>query len=82
MVVAIRTTTIFSRLIVCGYTYLLTLQAFLSVGVNLAVLPPTGISLPFFSYGGTSNLFFLLGVGLMLSVSKFDNRNFLTEELE
>lgn len=82
MAVAIRTTTIFSRLIVCGYTYLLTLQAFLSVGVNLAVLPPTGISLPFFSYGGTSNLFFLLGVGLMLSVSKFDNRNFLTEELE
>lgn len=71
--IAKRTTTLFSRILACGYTYLITLQAYLSIGVNVGILPPTGISLPFFSYGGTSNLFFLCGAGLLLSVSKFDN---------
>lgn len=67
-----RTRTLFGRVLASGITYLLTLQAYLSIGVNLALLPPTGISLPFFSYGGTSNIFFLVGAGLLLSVSKYD----------
>lgn len=74
MGIARNTRTLFGRILACGYTYLITLQSYLSIGVNVGVLPPTGISLPFFSYGGTSNLFFLVGAGLLLSVSKYDQR--------
>jgi cell division protein FtsW len=36
----------------------------------VGVVPPTGITLPFFSYGGTANLFFLIAVGIILAVSR------------
>lgn len=74
LLVAKRAKSMYGRILAAGYTYLLTLQAFFSIGVNLGLLPPTGISLPFFSYGGTSNLFFMIGAGLLLSVSKFDQQ--------
>lgn len=45
-------------------------QALLNIGVATRSIPPTGISLPFFSYGGTSNLFFLISIGLILAVSR------------
>lgn len=51
-------------LFVYGVFFYLTLQSVISWGVNLALLPTTGISLPLFSYGGTSLVisYFLLGV--------------------
>lgn len=73
--IALRTTTNYAQIIATGYSFLITIQAALSIGVNIAVLPPTGISLPFFSYGGTSNLFFLLSIGLLLNVSKYSMDN-------
>lgn len=52
----------------------LTLQIGLQVGLNVAVvsnlLPNTGISLPFFSYGGTSILMLMLQMGVVLSISR------------
>lgn len=52
----------------------LTIQIGLQVAINVAVvsnlLPNTGISLPFFSYGGTSILMLLLQMGVVLSISK------------
>jgi cell division protein FtsW len=53
-----------------GYTVLITTQALLNIGVATRSLPATGISLPFFSYGGTSNLFFMLAIGFILAVSR------------
>ena len=67
---ALRTSGPFSTVIVFGYTSLVALQAFLNIGVAAGVLPPTGISLPLFSWGGTANFFFLLGIGLLLSASR------------
>ncbi len=64
----------FCALLAGGYTMLISIQAFLNIGVATHTLPPTGISLPFFSYGGTSNLFFLLGIGLLLAVSRSGQR--------
>lgn len=69
--VVTRTRDIFSRLLSLGYVFLLTIQGVLSIAVNVGVVPPTGISLPFFSFGGTSNLFFLFAAGCILSISKF-----------
>lgn len=60
----------FPRILAVGYTTLIVLQAFLNIGVAMGVVPPTGITLPFFSAGGSANLFFLIAVGLLLSVSR------------
>jgi cell division protein FtsW len=60
----------FSRILSVGYTCLIIIQAFLNIGVAMGVVPPTGITLPFFSAGGSANLFFLVAVGLLLSVSR------------
>ncbi|MBR4010801.1 MAG: cell division protein FtsW [Clostridiales bacterium] len=61
---------LFTRILTTGYTALLTLQAFLNIGVATGAIPPTGITLPFFSYGGTANFFFMISVGMILSVSR------------
>lgn len=71
MRVALRTKSLFNQVIATGFSSLIAIQAFLSIAVNLKVFIPTGISLPFFSYGGTSNIFFLVGIGLLLNVSKY-----------
>ncbi len=65
-----RATSTFGSIIAAGYTILLALQALLNIGVATNSIPPTGISLPFFSYGGSSNLIFLMAVGMVLSVSR------------
>lgn len=45
------------------------LQALIHIGVNVGVLPITGITLPFISYGGTSLVACLMGTGILLSIS-------------
>jgi len=59
-----------AAILAAGYTVLITTQALLNIGVATRSLPATGISLPFFSYGGTSNLFFMLAIGFILGVSR------------
>lgn len=59
-----------AAMLAAGYTALISIQALLNIGVATRTLPATGISLPFFSYGGTSNLFFLLAIGFLLGVSR------------
>ncbi|MDD4368660.1 MAG: FtsW/RodA/SpoVE family cell cycle protein [Oscillospiraceae bacterium] len=75
LVIALKTHGLFARILAFGYAVFLPLQAFLSMAVNLKVFFPTGISLPFFSYGGTSNIFFLTSCGILLSISKFAIRS-------
>jgi len=70
LVVAWRARNVFSRIMAVGYTCLIAIQAFFNIGVAVGAIPPTGITLPFFSYGGTANLFFLIAVGLILAVSR------------
>ncbi|NLA95476.1 MAG: FtsW/RodA/SpoVE family cell cycle protein [Clostridiaceae bacterium] len=59
-----------AMLVAAGNTILITVQAFLNMAVSVSLIPTTGISLPFFSYGGTANFFFALASGLVLCVSK------------
>lgn len=70
MRIASKTSSMFSQLVAAGCTFLIVIQGFFSIGVNVNLLPATGISLPLFSYGGTSNIFFMLAVGIILSISK------------
>ena len=60
----------FGSLLAIGLTFQVGLQAMLNIWVVTNTIPNTGISLPFFSYGGTSLLILLCEMGLVLSVSR------------
>lgn len=56
------------RLIVAGIAIMIFFQTFVNLGVNLGLVPPTGVGLPLFSYGGSNVVTTLLGLGLVESV--------------
>ena len=60
----------FGALLIVGVTTQVAVQVFLNIGVVTNLFPVTGISLPFFSYGGTALLIQLLEMGIVLSVSR------------
>lgn len=60
----------FGSLLVVGITTLLAVQVFLNIAVVTNLIPATGISLPFFSYGGTALVIQLAEMGVILSVSR------------
>ena len=60
----------FGSLLVVGITTLLAVQVFLNIAVVTNLIPATGISLPFFSYGGTALVIQLAEMGIILSVSR------------
>ena len=60
----------YSFLVGVGITTLLSIQVFLNIAVVTNLIPCTGISLPFFSYGGTALAVQLAEVGIVLSVSR------------
>ena len=62
------------RLIASGAAALLGLQALLNLYVAVGLLPTTGVTLPFVSYGGSSMLSCYICVGLALSVSEHERR--------
>lgn len=67
----------FGSLLVGGISTLMALQVFFNIGVVTNFLPATGISLPFFSYGGTALVLQLLQMGIILSVSRDSDNNLL-----
>lgn len=60
----------FGALVITGITSLLAIQVFLNVAVVTNLVPCTGISLPFFSYGGTALWIQLIEMGIVLSISR------------
>lgn len=70
LTVAWRTNSDFARILAVGLTSLISIQAFFNIGVAIGALPPTGVTLPFFSYGGTANLFFIVAAAMLLAVSR------------
>ncbi|MBQ6986296.1 MAG: putative lipid II flippase FtsW [Oscillibacter sp.] len=60
----------FGSLLVTGIITQMAMQTFFNIGVVTGFLPTTGISLPFFSYGGTAILIQLAEMGIVLSVSR------------
>ena len=60
----------FGSLLVCGVFVHIALQVIMNVAVVLNIMPNTGVTLPFISYGGTSILFLMAEMGLALSVAR------------
>ena len=65
----------FSKLVAMGITGKVAIQTILNVFVVTNLFPPTGISLPFFSYGGTALIFLLCEMGILLSISRYSYQN-------
>lgn len=63
----------FVELASVGITSWIVFQAFINIAVNLALMPVTGITLPFISYGGSSLLSVLVATGILLQLSKHSN---------
>lgn len=70
MAIAMHAKDIFGRLLAVGLTCIIVVPAMVNIGVCTAVLPNTGLPLPFISYGGTNILFTLFAVGVLLSIHR------------
>lgn len=55
------------KFIIIGFTTMLLYQQFQNIGMNIGLLPITGITLPFISYGGSSLLSYMIGIGIILN---------------
>lgn len=63
----------FSQLLASGITLWLGFQAIINIAAMLSLVPLTGIPLPFISYGGSSLILSLVGIGILLNISKYTN---------
>lgn len=61
---------IFSRLVAIGIVSWIFFQALINIAAISGLIPLTGIPLPFMSYGGTSIIFLMAGIGILLNISK------------
>ena len=70
MVIAVKAPDKFGSLLAVGFVVQVVMQAALNMAVVTNTIPNTGISLPFFSSGGTSLMMLLGEMGILLSVSR------------
>lgn len=71
--IAARAPDRFGKLAAVGLSAALASQAFVHIGVNIALLPYTGITLPFVSYGGSSLVASFVIAGILLNISRYAN---------
>ena len=69
VVISLKATSIFGKLLVLGVGIPIVFQAFINMGVSVGLLPVTGQNLPFFTTGGTSIWMTCIALGIVLSVS-------------
>ena len=68
--ISLKAPNLFGSLLAAGITFMITFQAILNIAVVTACLPTKGLPLPFLSFGGSSLLFNLIGVGILLNISR------------
>lgn len=74
VVIALRAPDTYSQLVVIGIVGKVAIQALLNIGVVTSLLPNTGISLPFFSYGGSALMMQIGEMGIVLGISKYSRK--------
>lgn len=75
IVIAISARDTFSRLVAVGIAGMFAFQTFVNAGVATGILPNTGMSLPFVSYGGSSMWTNMVAVGLLLNIRKKETKS-------
>ena len=73
--IANRSPDLFSGLMVSGIVILITVQSFLHIASVTGVFPLTGVPLVFMSHGGTSLMIYLIAMGIVLNISRFQRKN-------
>ena len=73
--VAQRAEDLFGRMLAIGVFSHVALQVVLNLMVVTSLFPTTGVTLPFFSYGGTATVFLLIEIGIVLNVEKVSRRD-------
>lgn len=71
MRVAVKARDPFGRYLATGITTLIIVQSLINIGVVTSILPPTGLPLPFISYGGTSLIVNMASMGILLNISRY-----------
>lgn len=61
------------KLLAAGITVWLVIQTLLNIGANVGIIPLTGMPIPLVSYGGSSTIVSLIGIGILLNISKYSN---------
>ena len=67
---AMKISDLFAKYVILGIASMLCVQVMINVGVVIGLLPVTGITLPFMSYGGSSLTITLLSIGVVLNISR------------
>lgn len=65
---------LFGSLLAIGVTNLIVVQALLHMAVNSALIPTTGVTLPFISYGGSSLIVCMAAVGILMNIARRSSR--------
>jgi cell division protein FtsW len=71
IIIAKHAPDLFGRYVATGITFAIVLFAFINIAVATHLMPTTGVALPFISYGGTALLFNSLGIGILVSISRY-----------
>lgn len=74
IVIALNAPDVFSQLLTMGIVGKIAIQVVLNIAVVTNTIPNTGISLPFFSYGGSSLIVLMIEMGIVLSVSRYSRQ--------
>ncbi len=69
--IARHTPDLFGKLLTVGITSWIGIQTFINLSAMVALLPLTGVPLPFVSYGGSSLVVTMLGIGILLNISRY-----------
>lgn len=70
--ISVMSTQPFKKMFCIGFALLWLVEVVMNIGMNIGLLPVTGIALPFFSYGGSSMLSFFIGIGIIINITKYN----------
>lgn len=69
---SVKAPCVFSKFLSFGIVFQLAFQTLLNLAVVVGLIPVTGVTLPFFSYGGSSLLITLISMGIVLNISRYE----------
>lgn len=73
--VAINTKDTFGKFLAVGIAAWIGIQTFINIAANIGIIPLTGVPLPLISYGGSSVITILAGIGIILSINRINNKH-------